>query len=181
MRGQRTDLHRFRFAFCAVLAILPAVALADSNGVVSGNTTANGTANVPVITLPGTNLPGLAQQNLSSQQMQSIMMFRALQSRGSGRVRTGYPQFIPLGGPGFFPYAQQAVGAGDPQQQQVDDERQAKIERRIAARKAAEEKKRAARVAAKARNLAKAVEAKQAKAAQADRDADAAAPAADDK
>jgi hypothetical protein len=112
------------------------------------------TGNVPAFQFPGTNLPP-GMQSLTPDQVRSIMMYRALQSRGgtSGQVRTGVPQFIPFAPLGF--YNPQATGAVDPQQQQADAKKQSARERRIAARKAAEEKKRAAREAAKAKAEAK--------------------------
>jgi hypothetical protein len=82
-------------------------------------------------------------------QQQQALYLRALQMRGRGQVRTGYPQDIPLGDPGaaFAPQAepQQSTATGKSSSQ-----------KRIEARKARDEQKRAARDDAQAKK-AKAV------------------------
>jgi hypothetical protein len=128
-------------------------------------------------------------QNLTPQQMQSLMMMRALQGRGRGQVRTGYPQFIPLGMPAMIPHPQafqnnqgyagqnQAAGQGNPAagggdqngppaDAQAADAPKSSKEKRIEARKAAEERKQAAREAREAKIKERAEKAKQAKAAR---------------
>jgi len=149
----------FGLAVVSLAAGLPAPAFAQAfsnplsnsnaaNAASNGVTLPNGNA----VTLPS-NLPG-AQQNLTPQQLQSIMMYRALQSRGSGRVQRGVPQFVPFGSLGFGgsamqPYPAQQAGGVDPATAQSDREaeKQAARERRIEALKAAAEKKKAAREA----------------------------------
>lgn len=112
----------------------------------------------PVFTIP---VPQVPQTNLTPEQMKQIMLYRALQQRGGGRgVRTGYPQFIPMGMGGMMPYPQAGAGTVQPQ---VDTSKQDAKQRRIEARKAAEEKKKAA----KAAKAAKLKDAKAKKAAQA--------------
>ena len=44
---------------------------------------------------------GLPGQNLTPQQLQSMMLMRAMQSRGRRGVQTGIPQSFPFGSPGF--------------------------------------------------------------------------------
>ncbi|MGD9723100.1 MAG: hypothetical protein AB7O59_16985 [Pirellulales bacterium] len=138
-----------------------AVANAAANQ--AGVAAANNGAVKPVI--PGTIVPG--GQTMTSEQMQAIMMYRALQMRGRGRVRTGMPQFIPLGGMGYdeqqFQQQQQMMngagggaGGGGGSADPADAKKQEIKQRRIEARKAAEEKKRAAREAAKAKARQKA-------------------------
>jgi hypothetical protein len=120
----------------------------------------------PVFTIP---VPQAPQTNLTPDQMKSIMLYRALQQRGGRGVRTGYPQFIPMGMGGMMPYPQAGAGTGVVQPQ-VDTSKQDAKQRRIEARKAAEEKKKAAKAA-------KAAKLKDAKAKKA---AKPAAPAKDD-
>jgi hypothetical protein len=133
----------------ALAALLsPAVGQITSKSTNSGGATkAKGTVQTPSgFEIPVGNLPG-GNQNLTPEQIQSIMLYRALQARGGGQVRRGVPQFIPLGVPGMLPYPQ-ANGTADPQ---ADTGRKRSLEKRIEARKAAEEKKRAAREAKKAK------------------------------
>ena len=93
-----------------------------------------------------TSNPASAQvapgQQMTPQQMQAIINMRALQMRGGGQIRTGYPQDIQFGAPPVD-YSQQ--------EQQANPDRKAATQKRIEARKAAEEKKRAARDEAKAK------------------------------
>jgi len=101
----------------------------------------------PVLSAP--TLPVPAGSNLTQQQMQSIMQYRYLQSRGRGGVRTGYPQFVPFGQPGMgmFP---DGGGMAAPEEQPATT-RKSSTQKRIEAKKAAEEKKRATRDAQKAK------------------------------
>lgn len=105
----------------------------------------------PVLNAP--TLPVPAGSNLTPQQMQTIMQYRYLQSRGRGQVRTGYPQFVPFGQPGMgmFP--------ADPgmavQEEDPPTTRKSATQKRIEAKKEAEEKKRASRDAQKAKAKAK--------------------------
>ena len=113
-------------------------------------------------TLPS-NLPAGAVQGSSGQmtpeQIKELYWLRALQSRGSRGVRTGYPQFVPFGGPGFsgfpMPNAQQPAAPTS-----VDQKKAAREEKKRLAREKAEAKKTAAEKAkaaakAKAKNKAK--------------------------
>ncbi len=141
----------------ALGAGLPASAVAQAfANPLSNSNAANTGSGLPLpngnsITLP-TAIPG-AQQNLTSQQLQSIMMYRALQSRGSGRVQRGVPQFLPFGSMGFggnamLPNAAQQAGGADPDAAQSDrDAAKQAAQKRIEALKAAAEKKKAAREA----------------------------------
>jgi hypothetical protein len=101
----------------------------------------------PVLNAP--TLPVPAGSNLTPQQMQSIMQYRYLQSRGRGQVRTGYPQFVPFGQPGMgmFP---DGGGMAAPEEEPATT-RKSSTQKRIEAKKAAEEKKRATRDAQKAK------------------------------
>jgi hypothetical protein len=143
-------------ATMALVAALPATAAAqafsnpnsNSNAANSGIALPNGNS----IALPS-SLSG-EQQKLSPQQLQSIMMYRALQSRGSGRVQRGVPQFVPFGSLGFGgstmqPSAAQQAGGADPAAAQSDHDaaKQAAREKRVEALKAAAAKKKAAREA----------------------------------
>lgn len=114
-------------------------------------------------TLPA-NLPAGAVQGstgqMSPEQVQQLYWLRALQSRGNRPVRTGYPQFVPFGGPGFsgfpgfpMPNAQQPAV-----QSSADQKKAAREEKKRIAREKAEAKKAAAekaKAAAKAKNKAK--------------------------
>jgi hypothetical protein len=105
----------------------------------------------PVL-LPGLGVPQTAQnQQLTPEQAIGIMQLRALQGRGRGQVKTGLPQFIPMGpqlmGPGSFNAPQQ--------DNQQGAERKSSAERRAEARKAREEKNAQAREEAKAKKAAK--------------------------
>ena len=80
-------------------------------------------------------------QSMTPQQMQGIINMRALQMRGGGQVRTGYPQDIQFGAP--------QQGFSQVEEQQANQDRKAATQKRIDARKAAEEKKKAAREEAK--------------------------------
>ncbi len=138
----------------------PASGVAGSDGG-AGNGNGNGG---PTAIFPGGKVPA-PTQNLTPQQMRSIMMYRALQSRGRGRVQRGVPQFIPFGRPAFFPYSQGTRVAED---RSADDAKsEARRQRLIEARKATEQKRRLAREARIAKAKAKAAAARQAKAAAA--------------
>jgi hypothetical protein len=134
---------------------------ADAGAGANGNPTGNLPLAIPV----PSGLSPEALKQLTPEQLQTMMLYRALQSRSGGQVRRGIPQFIPLGMPGMMPYPQ-ATPAADAQ---ADTPRKSSLEKRIAARKAAEEKKRAAREAKKA----KAKQKGGAKKAKADKNADA--------
>jgi hypothetical protein len=73
---------------------------------------------------------------------QQALYLRALQMRGRGQVRTGYPQDIPLGQPGG--------GFVEPEQPQ-DTAHKNSSQKRIEARKTRDEQKRAARDEAQAK------------------------------
>jgi hypothetical protein len=81
--------------------------------------------------------------NPTPQQMQGMINMRALQMRGGGQVRTGYPQDIQFGAPTQQNYSQV--------EDQANQDRKASTQKRIEARKALEEKKKAARDEAKAK------------------------------
>jgi len=141
---------------CALSLLAVAAYAAPAGGQLVGNAAAKAKATSKsgnggsVIDQSGVN--NLPNRQLTPEQMQSIMLYRALQSRGRGQVRTGVPQFIPLGMGGFVPIPQTAA----PADQQPDTAKKSSLEKRIEARKAAEEKKRAAREAKKAKAKEKA-------------------------
>lgn len=104
-------------------------------------------------------------EQLTPDQIKDIFLLRALQSRGrSGRgVRTGVPQFIPFGNPGFFGFpifpmqnAQWQAMSKSSAQKRVEA-RAARVERnRIARQKAEEKREQAAQARAKAKAEGKA-------------------------
>jgi len=141
----------------AVVTSLPAMAraqlllnpLSNSNGTSTASNNGASSSGTP-FALPLPIMPGV-NQKLTPQQLQSIMLLRALQSRGSGRVRTGYPQYIPFGygSPMQMLPGQQGLGA-DPAAAQPSDrdaQKEAARQKRIEALKAVAEKKKAAREA----------------------------------
>jgi hypothetical protein len=171
-------------ALAVVVPVCAAAAEGGNNPPASENGQTPGGATSPLSNL---KMPQVPNQNLTPEQWQMMMQMRMLQSRGGGRgVRTGYPQFIPLGMPAMTPYPQgnwagnQAVAPGNPSAaagnenaeahpaapEQAGAARKSSKERRAEARKAAEEKKRAAREAREAKIKEKAAKAKEAKAAR---------------
>ncbi len=158
-------IRKARFASLVVLFVALAASTALGQIIANPNQTPN--TGGTVYTVP---VPVIPQSNLTADQMKSIMLYRALQQRGSRGVRTGYPQFIPMGMGGMMPFPQ--AGAGN-MQPQIDTSKQDAKLRRIEARKAAEEKKKAAK-AAKAAKLKDAKAKKAAKPAAPAKDAQAA-------
>ncbi|HEY2892595.1 MAG TPA: hypothetical protein VGJ16_00220 [Pirellulales bacterium] len=129
--------------------------IATGNANAANAAAANGGTLVPGIgTLPG-------QTQLTPQQLMGIAQLRALQSRGrGGGVRTGYPQYIPMGPQNMM--GPPALGANS--SQGTGGEAKTSTQRRMEARQAREEQKRAARDDAKAKGAAKGKNAKNAKA-----------------
>jgi hypothetical protein len=126
--------------------------IATGNANAANAAAANGGTLVPGVgTLPG-------QTQLTPQQLMGIAQLRALQSRGRGRgVRTGYPQFVPMGPQNMMspPVLNSSQGTGG--------EAKTSTQRRMEARQAREEQKRAARDDAKAKGAAKGKNAKNVK------------------
>jgi len=79
-------------------------------------------------------------QGLTQQQLQSLMLMRAMQSRGG--ARTGYPQFIPMGNQGFGEQSVYSDGG------ESTSTRKSSAQRKAEARKTREEQKHAQRDAA---------------------------------
>ncbi|MEX2112429.1 MAG: hypothetical protein WD845_04545, partial [Pirellulales bacterium] len=90
-------------ALMASVGALPSMADGTNTGSGSGNNSGGGSVFLPSNIPPG-------QQNLTPEQLRSIMVYRALQSRGSGQVRRGVPQFVPFGSLGFDNSAQTTQG-----------------------------------------------------------------------
>jgi hypothetical protein len=92
------------------------------------------------------NSPLAGQTQLTPQQALGIAQMRAL-SRGRGQVRTGYPQYIPMG-----PENMTATPVGGPSNgQQVSGAGKTSAQKRMEARQARDEQKKAAREDAKAK------------------------------
>lgn len=87
--------------------------------------------------------------SMTPAQIQSLYLLRALQSRGSRGVRTGVPQFVPFGGPGFMSGPMYPMQNVQPQATSSST-----ADKRAAARAAREEKNRLAREKAEAKREA---------------------------
>lgn len=90
----------FCLLFGCTLGLPANVAVAQITGKAQpSNNPTNGPDNsapqAPALPQGGVTLPG--QNQLTPQQALGIAQLRALQSRGRGQVRTGFPQFIPMG------------------------------------------------------------------------------------
>ena len=101
------------------------------------------TPNAGPVMVPGAQIVG--PQQLTPQQALGIAQMRAL-ARGRGQVRTGYPQYIPMGPQNMM--GAPAAPAADMQQASSS---KTSTQKRIEARQAREEQKRAAREDAKAK------------------------------
>jgi hypothetical protein len=112
------------------------------------------------------NSPLAGQTQLTPQQALGIAQMRAL-SRGRGQVRTGYPQYIPMGPENMM--AAPVAGSNNTQQASAG---KTSAQKRMDARQARDEQKKAAREDAKAKGAkgknanAKNVKAKNAKVAK---------------
>ena len=128
----------------AMLVMLSAVARAQFSTAptTTPGTTgpANGINNGGPLVIPGMGTSSVPQTQLTPDQLQSIMMMRALQNRGRGQVRTGVPQFVPMGPQGMMGGFDDGSGAYD---QSGGSVRKSSTQRRAEARQARDEQKRA--------------------------------------